>query len=105
MPLLPSQKVEMFDSIAVEIFEIIGTILGLVACVLIFIQVLAEFKSKKRSTLSKVYVYGWIFIYAFWWAYGVRFGSVALIVSNTIAVILQSILALRVTAKSMKNSD
>lgn len=94
----------MIDFIPEQIFEVVGTILGIIACALILVQVLKEFSEKNQTSLSLLYAYGWVFIYLFWGLYGIKFNSIALIISNAIAVCLQTALALKVTSKRFKQS-
>ncbi len=82
-----------------SIFESIGIFAGLSACVVVGIQVLKEYKSKMPSSLSLSFVYGWIFIYAFWALYGIRFEAVALWLTNAIALVLQIALCVVVIKK------
>ena len=81
------------------IFEAIGICAGLTACIVVAIQVWKEYKSTLPSSLSMGYVIGWVFIYAFWGLYGIRFETIALWLTNGIAVILQIALCMIVIKK------
>lgn len=82
-----------------SIFETIGVIFGFGACFVIAIQVYKEYRSNTPSTLSLGFLIGWIFIYLFWGLYGVRFGAMALWLTNGIAVIVQTALLVIVLKK------
>ncbi|NKI26889.1 hypothetical protein SAMN04487911_12922 [Arenibacter nanhaiticus] len=86
-------------SIPESIFETIGITAGLGACFVIAIQVYKEFKFKGLSSLSYGFVFGWVFIYLFWCFYGIRFNTVALWLTNGIAVVLQTTLCFIVVRK------
>ena len=80
---------ELLNLIPASIFETIGIIAGLTACFTVAAQVRKEFLSKMPSSLSWVFLIGWVFIYSFWFLYGMRFGALAIWLTNGIAVILQ----------------
>lgn len=86
--------------IPASLFETIGIFAGLTACFVVAIQVWKEYKSNLPSSLSLSYVIGWVFIYAFWGLYGIRFETVALWLTNGIAVILQIALCIIVIKKT-----
>lgn len=85
--------------IPASLFETIGVFAGLGACFIVALQVWKEYKSKIPSSLSLGYVIGWVFIYAFWGLYGIRFETVALWLTNGIALILQIALSVIVIKK------
>ncbi len=85
------------------VFETIGIFAGLSACFVVGIQVWKEYKSKMPSSLSLTFAYGWIFIYAFWGLYGLRFDTVALWLTNGIAFLLQIALCVIVVKKRNLN--
>ncbi|SDL33790.1 hypothetical protein [Kriegella aquimaris] len=82
-----------------SIFETFGVIFGFCGCLVIAIQVYKEYKSNMPSSLSMGFLVGWIFIYFFWGLYGLRFGTLALWLSNGIAVIIQTTLLVIVMRK------
>ncbi|RTE52229.1 hypothetical protein EHW67_18755 [Arenibacter aquaticus] len=82
-----------------HIFESVGIVAGLSACLVIAIQVIKEFRYKHPSSLSNGFIFGWVFIYLFWCFYGLRFNALALWLTNAIAVLLQSILCFIVIRK------
>ena len=86
-------------------FETVGVFAGLAGCFVIGIQVRKEYKTKMPSSLSMGFIVGWIFIYFFWGLYGVRFGTIALWFTNSIAVILQILLFVIVIKKRKKISE
>lgn len=87
-------------SISANLFETIGIFAGLSGCMVLLVQVLKEYRSHERSSLSMVFLVGWIFIYLFWAVYGMRFHAIALIITNSIALILQIFLLLVVVKKN-----
>lgn len=78
------------DFIPADIFEMIGILAGLTACAAVAIQMVKELRDKKPSSLALSYVIGWLFIFLFWLLYGIRFRAMALWLTNSIAVVLQS---------------
>jgi|SRR5690606_27716446 len=80
---------DFINGIPENIFESIGIAAGLSACLVIGIQVYKEYKFKGPSSLSNGFIFGWVFIYLFWCFYGIRFNTVALWLTNAIAVVLQ----------------
>lgn len=84
--------VEFIDSIPKPVFETMGTIAGLVACFFIAIQVVKEFKISTPSSLSLSYVIGWCCVFIFWTFYGIRFRASAILITNSIAAVLQGLL-------------
>lgn len=84
--------VDYLKSIPASLFELIGVIAGLTGCLVVLIQLIKEYKSNDPSSLSTIFLMGWLFIYAFWGLYGVRFETIALWLTNAIAFVLQIIL-------------
>lgn len=93
---------DFLDSIPATLFEFVGIIAGLTACFVILIQLIKEYKSNAPSSLSKTFLIGWLFIYAFWGLYGVRFDTMALWLTNAIAVSLQTALCVVVFRKKAR---
>ncbi|MCM4152993.1 hypothetical protein DHD05_15490 [Arenibacter sp. N53] len=89
----------IIHSIPENIFESIGIAAGLSACLVIAIQVYKEFRYKGPSSLSNGFIFGWVFIYLFWCFYGIRFNTVALWLTNAIAVVIQLLLCFIVIRK------
>ena len=90
---------EILHFIPAALFETIGVFAGLTACFVVAIQVRKEYLSKMPSSLSTVFLIGWVFIYAFWGLYGIRFEAIALWLTNGIALILQLALCVIVINK------
>ena len=88
------------EFIPAPVFEAIGTVAGLAACSVLLIQIIKEYKSKEKSSLSMPFVVGWIFIYFFWELYGLRFNTVALYITNGIAIVLQVSLLIIIKRKN-----
>ncbi|MCB0658768.1 MAG: hypothetical protein KDC57_21630 [Saprospiraceae bacterium] len=95
---------EILNRIPVTYFETIGTFVGLFACSMIAIQVLREWRLKSPSSLSLGYLIGWILIFFFWWLYGLRFNTFAILVSNGIAMTLQILLLVVVLRKRRRTT-
>ncbi len=87
------------DSIPASLFESIGVVAGLTACFVLLVQLVKEYKSAEPTSLTKTFLFGWIFIYAFWALYGLRFETVALWFTNAIALSLQIALCVVVFTK------
>jgi uncharacterized protein with PQ loop repeat len=79
----------MLQSIPESIFETLGLLIGLFVCVITALQMIKEYKSKGKSSLSMGYVLGWVMVYAFWLLYGVRFEAIALSITNFLALFIQ----------------
>ncbi|HPG08488.1 MAG TPA: hypothetical protein P5275_08440 [Saprospiraceae bacterium] len=96
---------DLLDRIPVTYFETVGTFVGLFACSMIALQVVREWRLKTPSSLSLGYLVGWILIFFFWWLYGIRFNTFAILVSNAIATTLQTILLIVVLRKRKRSSQ
>ena len=90
----------LLEFIPVEIFEICGILAGLSACFVVAVQVRKEYISKLPSSLSTIFLFGWLFIYSFWGLYGIRFDALALWLTNGIAFLLQIALVIVVLRKN-----
>jgi len=86
------------DRIDEKYFEWAGTLLGCFASVLIVVQIREELASKLASTLSPLYLAGFLAIYLFWTFYGFKFRRSAIWVANSIASVLQALLFVIVAA-------
>ena len=73
-------------------FETVGLLFGFAALGLILVQIAAEITSRKPTSLSVTYVLGFFLVYSFWTLYGIRFGRLAMWLTNGIAAILQLLL-------------
>jgi hypothetical protein len=78
----------LFD-IPEKFFEMAGVCIGFVGPVLILSQIRAELVTSTPSSLSPVYLAGFLMIYGFWFLYGFRFRRLAVWLGNLIGVILQ----------------
>ena len=96
---------DFLDSIPGAVFEFVGIIAGLTACFVILIQLIKEYKSNAPSSLSNTFLIGWLFIYVFWGLYGVRFDTMALWLTNAIAVSLQIALCAVVFRKKARQTE
>ena len=95
---------DFLDFIPLNIFQIVGTFAGLAACGVISIQVIAEWRDKKPSSLALPYVIGWLLVFIFWFLYGIRFRAIALWLPNSIAMGLQMSLLIAVLKKRDKSA-
>lgn len=91
---------DFLDFIPSHVFEAIGTVVGLLACGVVAVQVGKEWHDKSPSSLTLTYVVGWLFIFSFWLLYGIRFRAVAMWLTNSIATVLQLALLVAVLRKS-----
>lgn len=82
----------ILSKVSDQVFETAGTIVGCSAFIFILLQIFTELRNKDASTLSPLYVLGFLFIYIFWALYGVRFRRLALWLTNGIAAVLQLLL-------------
>ena len=80
---------ELLKSIPESVFEILGLAIGFFVCFITAVQMFKEFKSNQASSLSLSYVFGWVFVYFFWTFYGLRLETIALSITNGLALFLQ----------------
>lgn len=71
-----------------------GIVVGLLGCMAQSTQVYSEWQRTEPSGLSLGFVLGYLLVFAFWLAYGLFFRRPAIIVTNALALILQSLLLL-----------
>lgn len=93
------------DFIPTAVFEAVGSCIGGFAIIVISMQILAEWRSDKCSSLSYLYILGFLFIYLFWTIYGVRFRLVAVGYGNFVATLLQAGLFVLVWYKNRRLSS
>lgn len=75
-----------------RLFETLGVCFGLSVSALIAVQIHAEWISRTPSSLSPIFLGGFLVSYLFWFLYGVRFRRFAVWFANLIAVFLQIVL-------------
>ncbi len=80
-------------------FEIAGILAGLLASVSICSQAYAEYYSNTASTISPFYALGFLFIFIFWTIYGIKFGRMAIWITNGIAANMQALLLVIIMLK------
>ena len=78
------------SNIPEKTFEAIGVCFGLFGSVLIAVQIHAEWVNPSPSSLSLVFLIGFLANYFFWLFYGLRFQRFAVWFVNSVAVLLQS---------------
>lgn len=71
-----------------------GIFIGLLGCLAQSSQVISEWQRTGPSNLLFLFVLGYWLVFAFWLAYGLFFKRSAIIVTNSIALILQTALLL-----------
>lgn len=77
------------ESIGEASWERAGLGMGLLACASIGSQLAHELASRAPSSLSWPFLLGFALVFFFWFLYGLRFGRVAIWLSNGVAVLLQ----------------
>ena len=77
------------DSVPERVFEVVGILVGLATCLVILFQFIKELRDPSPSSMGVTYVIGWLFIFIFWFMYGVRFHAMAIILTNSVATVLQ----------------
>ena len=78
----------------------LGVLVGVVACGTIGYQVLHEWRTTAPSSVSIWFVVGFLFVYLFWFLYGVRFGRRGIWLPNAVAAVLQVLFAAAILARS-----
>lgn len=73
-------------------WDLAGIVVGLMGCAAQLSQVISEWQRTDPSGLSLIFVLGYALVFAFWLAYGLFFKRSAIIITNAIALILQSFL-------------
>lgn len=97
--------IELIDRVPTSIFEVLGTCAGSFACIVLLIQIISEIQTKRRSSLSVPFLFGWLLIFLLWFLYGVRFRTVALWATNLVGVGLQTVLIFVTFSKRRKYND
>lgn len=77
----------------------LGVLVGVVACGTIGYQVFHEWRTTAPSSVSIWFVVGFLFVYLFWFLYGVRFGRRGIWLPNAVAGFLQVLFAAAILAK------
>ena len=80
-------------------FESAGIFFGLFASATIILQIHAETQTDAPTTLSPIFLFGWLFIFCFWGLYGIRFKRIAMWLTNAIALVAQMVLLFVVMRK------
>ncbi len=88
------------EKISAKIWESAGTIVGLSACSFIALQLQHEGATEAPSSLSLYHLVGFIFVYLFWFFYGLRFRHVGVWLPNAVATLLQIWLFVYVVLKN-----
>jgi uncharacterized protein with PQ loop repeat len=78
----------------------LGVLVGVLACASIGSQVFHEWRTTAPSSVSIWFVAGFLFVYLFWFLYGVRFGRRGIWLPNAVAAVLQVLFAVTVLAKA-----
>lgn len=72
-------------------WDFAGILFGMVGCIALANQIYYELQ-QVTSSLSTAFVGSFFFIYLFWFLYGLRFKRPAIIITNSISLLLQTIL-------------
>ncbi|GGO68103.1 hypothetical protein [Bowmanella pacifica] len=73
-------------------WDMAGILIGLMGCLAQLTQVISEWQRSDPGNMSLAFVIGYWLVFAFWLAYGLFFKRPAIIVTNSIALLLQSAL-------------
>ena len=90
---------DFLDFIPKTLFEAIGIVAGIGVSFIILSQIIKEYRSEQESTLPLGFLFGWLFIYSFWCLYGIRMGTLAIWLTNGLAIFLQMTLCIVVLKK------
>ena len=86
-------------SISDRTWDNLGVLVGVLACGTIGYQVLHEWRTAAPSSVSIWFVVGFLFVYLFWFFYGVRFRRRGIWLPNAVAAVLQILFAAAILAK------
>jgi hypothetical protein len=78
----------------------LGVLFGFIACSAIARQIVHEWTIPERSSVSLLFIAGFLLVYAFWFLYGLRFARRGIWLPNAIAAGLQIVLMLIVVNKT-----
>lgn len=81
-------------------FEITGTLIGFSVSGFLAAQIYSEWASNQPTSLSAVYVGGFLLMFLFWTVYGIRYKRLAISLTNSVAAVLQTILLFIVLYKN-----
>jgi uncharacterized protein with PQ loop repeat len=87
------------EAISDTAWDKLGILVGCLACGTIGYQVLHEWRTAASSSVSISFVVGFLFVYAFWFMYGIRFGRHGIWLPNAVAATLQILFALVILTK------
>jgi hypothetical protein len=77
----------------------LGVLVGCLACGTIGYQVLHEWRTSAPSSVSIWFATGFLFVYSFWFLYGVRFRRRGIWLPNAVAAVLQVLFAAAILLK------
>lgn len=86
--------------ISEKAWDNLGVLFGFLACSAIARQVLHEWRIPEPSSVSLWFVVGFLFVYLFWFLYGLRFARRGIWLPNAIAATLQVVFLLIVLGKA-----
>jgi hypothetical protein len=78
----------------------LGVLFGFIACSAIARQIVHEWTIPERSSVSLLFIAGFLPVYAFWFLYGLRFARRGIWLPNAIVAGLQIVLMLIVVNKT-----
>ena len=89
----------MLRTLSDRAWDNLGVLVGVLACGTIGYQVFHEWRTPAPSSVSIWFVVGFLFVYLFWFLYGVRFGRRGIWLPNAVATVLQIAFAAAILAK------
>jgi hypothetical protein len=90
----------ILEGISDRAWDNLGVLFGFIACSAIARQVVHEWTIPEPSSVSLLFIGGFLLVYAFWFLYGLRFARRGIWLPNAIAAGLQVVLMLIVVSKT-----
>ena len=87
------------ERFSVRAWEAAGIVMGSVGCLAIASQIVSEARDGRPSSVSYIFIVGFLSMYCFWILYGLRFGRLAIWLPNAVALLLQMVLGAVVLLK------
>ena len=75
-------------------WDMAGMLFGAIASIALLGQLITEVNRQEASTLSMTFLLGYWAVFGFWLLYGLRFKRPAIIVTNSVCLLLQSLMAI-----------
>jgi hypothetical protein len=90
----------MLKAISDTAWDNLGILVGCLAAGTIVLQILHEWQTAGRSSVSLGFVGGFFLVYLFWFLYGVRFQRRGIWLPNAVAAVLQIVFAAVILLKT-----